>query len=636
MAGGSNRNSGDDGLAAMRAAEPLPAPDMTGEEGEEKDGRQPMLTRGPDGITLPCPVTPLGFDGLKLVLLDRSNQIVTTTTKCDKGDLMLLFGNGWLEGFAPQWRKGANKEVEAPESFDQRKVQVALVEDCHAKGIFNPVDRVFGRGAHRGPNSGRELVLHMGAHVLIADPVQKRASDRLRMAAAGAVEIADETLYYPARPSLPRPADKLATAETVRKLLDTFKSFYWVEEEGAPLLLLGMAAQMFICGALPWRSHMWLTAPTGTGKTTVQTILRELLGSWCLHTEDASEAAIRQVLGDDTLPVLIDEAEAHDKPQRLEAVLNLMKKASSGAKIHRGGADHKASEFTAQSCFLLSSVLHAPLRGEDRNRLAILEMRKIPQDAPPLELELAMWRTEGRRMHRRMIEHWGRWSATYSAYKQAIGALGYDGRAQDTYGTLLACADLLMFDGGHDQITPHDEPGRERIVQHVAMVQPLMERGRSEARSDVERVVLHLQTSMLQGANGNPSEPVGVWIDRAMQYVAGEFATDPPKINEKARDKLKAHGLRVVSLTQTPHQKQPRVSDPAGEAWSTSYLAIAHQTNQPLLELFRGSDWAGGAWVQSLGKIPGVHKAKIRFAGSLDNAICVPLSVFRADEEGEE
>jgi hypothetical protein len=107
-----------------------------------------------------------------------------------------------------------------------------------------------------------------------------------------------------------------------------------------------------------------------------------------------------------------------------------------------------------------------------------------------------------------------------------------------------------------------------------------------------------------------------------------------PVINEKARAKLKSHGLRVVSLTQKPDQRQPSVSDPPAEDWRGSYLAVAYASNTPLCELFKGSDWAGGAWVQSLGKIEGVQKAKVRFAGSLDNAVCVPLHLFEP-KEGE-
>jgi hypothetical protein len=614
-----------DRLAAMAEAEAVPAPDFAAaEDAPDEDGPAPHLPA-------PCPVTPLGVNGKSLVFLDGLNQIQTAPTKCDKGDLMLWFGNDYLE---------AHYATEGKERWDQRKAQVALVEDCRNLGIFNPKGRVFGRGAHRGPNGGRELVLHMGGRVVVADPAQRREQDKLTVSRAGAVTVGGERLFYPALPSLTPPAPRPATANEAHDLMATFEQFYWVEPDAAPLVLTGMVAQMFICGALRWRSHAWIVSPTGSGKTTLQTIIREMLGNWCLHTEDASEAAIRQVLNDDTLPVLVDEAEPHDKQEKLQALLNLMKKASSGAKIHRGGADHKAQEFTAQSCFLLSSVLHAPLRGEDRNRLAILEMRKVPDNAPPLELEMATWRTMGRKLHRRMIEHWPRWDETYEAYKRAIAGHGFEGRHQDTFGTLLACADLLLYDHGVHHISSDSAaPGRERVAQAVAIVRPMMERARSEARSDVERVLLHLASSMLPGSNGNPPEPVGLWIERAMELVHSA-SEDPsafetaPVINEKARAKLKSHGLRVVSLTQKPDQRQPSVSDPPAEDWRGSYLAVAYASNTPLCELFKGSDWAGGAWVQSLGKIEGVQKAKVRFAGSLDNAVCVPLHLFEP-KEGE-
>lgn len=614
----------EDRLAAMAQAEAVPAPDFAAaDKAPQHDAPAPRLPSAPPFL---CPVTPLGVNGKNLVFLDGLNQIVTTPTKCDKGDLMLWFGNEYLE---------ENFGTEGKEKWDQRKAQVALVEDCRNLGIFNPTGRVFGRGAHRGPNGGAQLVLHMGGRVMVIDPSQRRATDRFIVAKAGAVNVAGERLYYPALPGLVAPAAVPATRDEANELLRTFDRFAFIEREGAALLLAGMVGQMFLCGALKWRSHMWIVSPTGSGKTTLQTIIREMLGNWCLHTEDASEAAIRQVLGDDTLPVLVDEAEAHDKPEKLQALLNLMKKASSGAKIHRGGADHKAQEFTAQSCFLLSSVLHAPLRGEDRNRLAILEMRKLPDNAPPLPIEMATWRQLGRKLHRRMLNHWPRWAETLDAYRRQIGAAGFDGRSQDTYGTLLAMADLMLWDTGFRDITPfEDEKGSERIAELVAKVLPMMTRGAAEARNDIERVKLHLLSTLLPGSHGASPEPVGVWIERAMELVSGEFPHDPLLPNDRARDKLKAHGLRVVSLTARPGMSQPSVADAVPNNWGGSYLAVAYASNRPLAELFAKSDWAGGAWTQSLGKIAGVQKAKVRFAGSLDNAICVPLAEFEP-KEGE-
>lgn len=612
-----NDKRGDGSLDAMAQAEPVPAPDFAAASAApEKDAPAPWLPE-------PCPVTPLGMNGAKLVLLDGLQQIQTVATRCDKGDLMAWFGSEYLE---------ESFGTEGKDRWDQRKAQTALIEDCRNLGIFDPRGRVFGRGAHRGPHGGRELMMHLGARVVVSDPAQPKAMDRERVLPAGAVKVGGERYFFPGLPPLPAPDTTKATAKDVENILSVLGTFNFIDKEGSQLLMLGMIAQMYICGALPWRSHIWLVAPTGTGKTTLQSIIRELLASWCLHTEDASEAAIRQTLNDDTLPVLIDEAEAHDKPEKLQNLLNLMKKASSGAKIHRGGADHKATEFTAQSCFLLSSVIHAPLRGEDRNRLAILQMRPFDTPPEPLAMERATWRTVGRRFHRRMIAHWPRFNDTWDMYKRAIATCGFDGRAQDTYGTLLACADMLQYDHAPNLMMPDStQPGEERVMKAVQAVLPLMERGRSEAQTDVERVISYLASTMLPGAGGQPPEPTGLWIERAMELVGGiDMVPDGP--NDAARAKLKSYGLRVVNLTATPKKTQPAVTDALPENWNTAYLAVAYGTNRALAELFKGSDWSGGAWTQSLGKIPGAVKVKMRFAGSSDNAICVPMRVFKEEE----
>lgn len=612
-------------LAAMRDAQVQVAPAFD----EAEDGPQDITPH----LHQPCPVVPLGINGKNLVFLDGLRQIVTAPTKCDKGDMMLWFGSEYLESYYGTEGKA--------DRWDQRKAQTAFVEDCRNLGLFDPSGRVFGRGAHRGPLGGHELVMHLGNRVLIADPSANKANDRLRMVKAGSISLQGERLFYPAGPPLPPPAERAATAKDAASLLETFEGFHFVHD-AAPLLLLGMVAQMYVCGALRWRSHMWITAPTGAGKTTLQNIVRENLQGWCLHTEEATEPSIRQVLKDDTLPVLIDEAESHDRPEQKQAIINLMKRASAGGKIHRGGADHKHSEFTAQSCFLLTSVLHAPLRGEDRNRMAILEMRAAPDSSrpPPLALELATWRTLGRRFHRRMIAHWGRWEGTYDAYRAAIADLGYPSRTQDTYGTLLACADLLRFDYCWDDLNLSDEPGRERVVEAVARCVPLMEESRAAAEGDDVRVRRVMLGTHLPGFGGKAPEPIGRWIERAMAYLT-QTEADPvdgfntvTSVDQAARDRLKSYGLAVVKLHQTERGGIGyRDADP--EDWTGSYLAVAGETNLALAALLKDTDWRGGGWKQSLAKIPGVVKCKVRFYEGVVQAQCIPLKAMMFKDEDE-
>jgi hypothetical protein len=72
---------------------------------------------------------------------------------------------------------------------------------------------------------------------------------------------------------------------------------------------------------------------------------------------------------------MIDEAEAGADNRKITEVVELARVASSGDKMHRGGQDHQAHEFTLQSPFWFSSINIPPLEGSDRSRLAILELR---------------------------------------------------------------------------------------------------------------------------------------------------------------------------------------------------------------------------------------------------------------------
>lgn len=632
-------------LAAMRERQAVEAPDFLGAaRAGGRDGKPPRLPAD-------SPVVPLGKNRNTIYLLDRTNQIIEAGTECKKGDLALWFGVDFLIEKFPQTksdRKGGSYVV--PGEFDQADVQFALLEDCVAEGIFNPTGKVFGRGAHRFPGDRAMLALHMGRQVMLAnwtDAEGKRRRDP-DVRAAGRLTHNGRDAFFPALERLPAPDTTAATAGECEDLLEFLGQWQFVERKAGPLLLLGMIVQMYICGALDWRSHMWLTSPSGSGKSTLLGLIEALHDAWCLKTEDTSEAAIRQVLGDDTLPVLLDEAEGHDKPERIQAILNLMKKSSAGAKVYRGGVDHKASEFTAQSCFLLASVMVASMRGEDRNRTVILQMLPLPplaQDEDAFEFDVDYWQRFGRRLRRRIIDQWPRFDQTKADYHRQIMRAGFDSRWGDTYGTLLACADLALFDHttrvntqGSAERVENAQAGPARVAELVATIAPMMAMGRSEALSDVDRAKDYLMSKHLPGSGGRPPEPVSLWIERAMNWVEG--ADGHQSINEEARAKLKAHGLRLVTWYEDIRSPgKLKFEDVTPTRWHEAWLAIAYPTNQGQKEFWADSkDFAGDGYRQSLSKIEGARpsKQKIRFTaqGDSNNALLVPLKALRPDEDG--
>lgn len=640
-------NTPDLEAAKAAAAEGQAVPDMRKRKakgkGEADGAREPELF----GLLKPdCPVTALGVQGDKIWLLDRFNQLQCfKPDELRKGVISLIFGHDYALEEWPQKKlmEGTGKNGIEPKwvpngKIDQDAVQNAVIAACAAKGIFKPQGKVFGRGAHRGRDDDNQLLLHMGAKVWISSAKDWRgAPSKIDVTEHKAGAIGGR--YFPADDALQPPAAEASIPDEARALQALFARWYWVEPEIAPLLLLGMVGQMFICGALAWRSHVWLAGSTAAGKSSLQKIIRAIHADWVFTTEDASEAAVRQLLDNDTLPVMIDEAEAADNPERQRAMLNLAKKASSGAKIARGGNDHKGHEFIAQSAFLFSSVLHAPMLGEDRNRFAILDMMQVPAKAEQLDVNpmLAGWRAIGRKMHRRMLEQWPRFDQTLAVYKRQIHSHGYMGRWQDTYGTLLACADMLLFDsapGG--EVRAGEAPDRPSEVDWVLRILPMMVRSRTEARSDDERIIAYLQSLTLPGANGAAPETIGQWLWRAMEPrlndSGDELASDA--VNETARARLKSVGLRLVTLEPGRDGRLRVAGEPMIRDWQSAYLAIAYPTCKPLADLFKGSDWANGGWLQSFGKVQGVQKGmKVRFTpGSSDNAIAVPLMALKGEE----
>ncbi len=635
--------------------QPVTLPDMTGgiedpaAPPEAKDATtNPFLIEG-------TPMTPLGqaTSGSRIVFMDANNALQERDTRLSSNDFVLhCGGEDWLWDTFPRFAKQSEKDKNAglapvQVGFDHGAAGNALAEACFRKGIFNPEGRVFGRGAHRPRHDEDSLLLHCGNRLLLANSADSRGRRRKGLQAVKAGEHAG--CFYPGGPALPLPdLAGPATTDEVRKLMDLFGEWNWVLPDTAKLLTLGWIGQMYVCGALNWRAHIWLTGSTAAGKSHLQKVLRALAAEWAIMTEDATPAFIRQKLGLDRLAVMIDEAEADDDVDRQQAMLTLARKGSSGGSMGRGGSDHKAQDFTLHSCFVLSSIIHSIKVGQDHNRFAILDMRPIPADKADLVLDLPHLRALGRRLHRRMLDQWVRFDSTLMFYKDAIHAAGFAGRWRDTFGVLLACADLLLFDAPPK--SRWDAATGEVTMEHggeawVRLVEPLMMRGREEARTDTERALQALMSALIPGSGGNPPETVARWLRRAMEPVESDYdGVTSIGFNGAARDRLQTYGLRVFLPKDNGRDEKGRQKwgcdraelGTGSEGWRDGYLAIAGGNHRGICELMRHapSDIGSGQWVQSLGKAEGAIRVKMRFEkiGDPDFAVCLPLHLLGAWE----
>lgn len=199
-----------------------------------------------------------------------------------------------------------------------------LVRTSEAIGFFDP-EKVRGRGAWV---DDERIVLHAGSALHVNGKRRQLSAFKSKY-------------IYEAGQDLDIQQQKpLVAAESI-KLLEITKLLNWERPVNA-YLLAGWCVIAPYCGALNWRPHIWITGPAGTGKSwTFQKIVRPTLGASAVAVQsETTEAGLRQMLGNDALPVVFDEAEGEDprSQARIQTVLNLMRAASSddGGVIAKG------------------------------------------------------------------------------------------------------------------------------------------------------------------------------------------------------------------------------------------------------------------------------------------------------------
>jgi putative DNA primase/helicase len=164
-------------------------------------------------------------------------------------------------------------------------------------------------------------------------------------------------------------------------------------------LLAGYIATSIICGGLKWRTHVWVTGNSGSGKSTVvNNIAAACIGDMALYPlGETTESGIRQMIGQDARPIIFDEMEGTDQSRsqqgdaRRQAIIQLMRMSSTTSKgrIMKGSAGHKAVSFTMRSSFLVASIGVNLKEAPDLTRTMVLALKPLSRDASNAEREEA-------------------------------------------------------------------------------------------------------------------------------------------------------------------------------------------------------------------------------------------------------
>lgn len=539
-----------------------------------------------------CPVTPLGVSGEISYYLDAMRQLREVhADKHSRLRISHMFGakNYLLEEFWP--RKQQDKET-GEWTITGWKPEIAAAElmaSSASRGLWDAKSRQRGRGAWLD-DDGR-LLLHCGDVILVGGKWHEPGVFGRYVYPAGAPIMRPSTA--PVHQGHDNP---------VEWLFALLNSWNWRRKDIDALLLLGWIGASILGGALDWRPLTWITGGSGTGKSTLHELIGLLFGeNGLLQTSSTTSAGVWQTLQHDTIPVNIDELEARADNRKTEQTIDLARWAASGAKIFRGGGEHKSVEFTARCCFLFSSEFIPPLRSADRNRMAILELEPLGKEKPPL-FDADHLRKVGEKLRRRLVDGWPRLTEELDTYRSSLAAVGHTARGQDVFGTLLAVANILLHDHAVDGDT---------LAEHAKALDAEQLAEISDNATEQERCLQHMgSTAIPLDASGFTKRATAEWVARALSDSIDDNQAEAARV-------LGMYGLKIVK-----HE-------------DAQFLAVAN-SHVELNKIFEGTPFLGGVWSQALRRLDGAvvprgAKGKpknIWFPGGEAKATLLPIALL--------
>lgn len=597
-----------------------------------KGAESPRRRRGTSFLPEDCPVVALGKQNDIHFYLDACGQFMAIEARAhNKNMIRALFAPN-SEYLRKNWPKKTEKGVITDWRPDD--VAASLQEACAAEGVWSPSGRLRGRGAWRGEDD--DLVLHLGDRLWIKGQVE-RPGQRGRF-------------VYAVRPERPAPHRERQTCGIDgpgARLLALLSTWNWSRGELDARLMLGWCAAATLCGALDWRPHVWLGGQRGTGKSTLMRLLEWLFvaNEGIITSADPTAAGIRSKLQQDALPVAFDEAESSEDNQRLFGLIKMALVASSGGTIDRGTSDHGNIEFTARFMGIFASIARPPLNGAEASRIAMLTLRKQQPGARPPLLRRDDMQVLGQQLLRRMVDRWRDFLGRLELYQERLALAGFDSRAGDHWGTLLAAADTVLEDHALE-----DSELDGWIARLVAGTQA----DRAEEKSDGERCIERLTTSIAaQQWRKGEQRTIGFVISLAAGRAVltddetGEAMRPGYATREEAQRLLAAYGLRVVPMLD-PASKRPMLvperdaqgAPIAGAGDMLGWLAVANGHTE-LGKLFDRTPWAqrpgaGGGWKNALEQLPGaVLDGKRSYGGVDSRGVRVPLDLVIAPSSSD-
>ena len=206
--------------------------------------------------------------------------------------------------------------------------------------------------------------------------------------------------------------------------------------------VLGFIVSSLAGASIPWRSHLWITGPRGTGKSTLWKIMREVFGEYAVSLDGQSSApGLRQQLKASTRPVLLDEAEPDGMRGEGRGILALARSASSGSEIFLGSQSGDSVMYSLHSSFCFASIFPADLKAADASRFHVVNLKRRAGGRMP-RFAKGFLKEFGQVVLHSIIEQYDSFVGAIEKAKE--GLAGEEERLKDTIGTLIGSAGFAM------------------------------------------------------------------------------------------------------------------------------------------------------------------------------------------------
>jgi putative DNA primase/helicase len=421
------------------------------------------------------------------------------------------------------------------------------------------------------------------------------------------------TYVYEAAPAISADTSRPLSAADAHKLVEICDLLNW-EKPIFGKLLAGWCVVAPICGALPWRPHIWVTGGASTGKTWVmEKIVTRALGDIGLCVASSTtEPGLRQALGHDARPVVFDEAEGEDAQaqQRIQNVMQLMRQASAetSAVILKGAAGGQSRSYRIRSCFAFASIGVGVQQYADKTRVTVLSLfrgqgREARERFRKLkDLQVTVLTEEyARQLQARAIQL----AATIRRNSEIFAAAGAETlglqRMGDQLGALLAGAYALH---SNKVITP--DLAREWLAKQEWAEEHALADQRDELMC-LATITEHVVK--VQGHHGVHERSIGELI-----AMSARMAPETGITTDAATDTLMRLGIKVAPMAKG----------------SVVLGAVISNTHTGLKRLLANTPWAVN-WGRALLRLDGAQPCEgtQRFgSGPPTRAVQVPLHCF--------